>query len=139
MRRSLFAIVVMAMVALALTASAAPGAGVLSADPDRVRFGQVVVGATVSADVVIYNNGTDALTLAQVGWRGDFGTDFSNSTCYWNGLPAGGSCQLRVSFSPLTRGGQWSPMYVDFRTAASTYVSIELRVQGTGTTKTAGG
>lgn len=138
MRRSLSAIVVMslAMVALALPASAAPSAGVLSADPDRVRFGQVVVGATAWADVVISNTGAEALTLAQVGWRNDFGVDFS--TCY-NGLPAGGSCQLRVSFSPLTRGGQWSPMYVDFRTADSTYVSIELRVQGTGTTKTAGG
>jgi hypothetical protein len=138
MRKLLLAILVVSssIAGMALPSSAAKETGVLSADPARVSFGRVVVGSTGLADVVISNNGTDALVLRQAAFSGSgFSTAFGDSECYSTGLPAGGSCQLRLTFAPAERGGSTGTAIVSFATEAalSTYLDASVRLHGVGT------
>ncbi len=137
MKKPLLAIVVVSasIAAFAPPSSAAKQTGVLSAAPARVSLGRVAIGSTGWADVVISNSGTDALVLRQVGFSGSgFSSDFGNSACYWTGLPAGGSCQLRLTFTPSERGGSVGRAEVSFSTAAapSTYINADVRLRAVG-------
>lgn len=139
MRGSALTAVVGIVVAIVFPATATAAnrtPSTLSVDPTRVVFGRVAVGTTVTSDVLIKNNGTDALVLVSTGFtRGEgFSTDYGPSTCYSAGLPAGGSCTLRFTYTPVAVGGDNSEATVNFRIAdTTTYVaSPPVRLRGTG-------
>jgi hypothetical protein len=104
------------MIAMAVPASAATTTSVLSISPTRLSFGKVAVGSTGWADVTISNSTSDDLALGSAGFTsGDgFSTDWSLSSCYWQGLPAGGSCTVRLTFTPTDVGGEVAQAHVVF-------------------------
>ena len=71
--------------------------------PKTVRFGSVVVGTASDRTISIANIGEADLTITSASISGTNGADFSvGSSCAV--IPAGGSCNLVVGFTPAAAG-----------------------------------
>jgi len=94
--------------ALAGSGSGGPG---ISFAPATLKWGKVAVGTTTAGKkVVVTNSGTATLTITSIGVSGDFALVTVKATkkvtpCV-NGssVAPGATCEIKVSFSPLTDG-----------------------------------
>jgi hypothetical protein len=94
-------------------------------------FGQVQVG-TVSdvRSVMIGNTGGQELALSGVQIAGASASEFSaTGDCAQASLPPGGSCTVRVSFSPTTPGDKMASLVVQAQDGSTT---ASLPLSGTG-------
>lgn len=71
----------------------------LAASPNTVLFGRVPVGASNSQSVTLTNPNA-AIVITTIATAGDFA---QTNTCS-SGIPAGGSCQITISFAPSAPG-----------------------------------
>jgi hypothetical protein len=70
-----------------------------------VNFGNQKVGTkSVPAPVKLTNIGKVALTISQIAIRGADPEDFSQTNNCGNSVPAGGSCTIKVTFTPQAKG-----------------------------------
>lgn len=78
-----------------------PPAGVGSVAPASVNFGNVVVGATSSAQSVAYQNvGSGPLAITAI----SAGGDYAESNNCGSSLAGGAACNINVTFTPTTTG-----------------------------------
>jgi len=108
---SMVALVIVAGAVGVGTASPAPGGG-LTATPNPLAFGNVVVGNSKTLTLIVTNTGNQ--TIPTGGLTGSFkgGSDLNawwvlfDTTCppYPAGLAPGQSCTVPVTFKPLKSG-----------------------------------
>ena len=88
------------------------GGPVVSLNPTSLKWGKVVVGTTASGKkkVILTNTGTSSLTITNIAATGDFALVAVKQTkkvtpCV-NGsvVAAGGTCEIKVSFTPTQTG-----------------------------------
>jgi hypothetical protein len=113
-------------VALSGTGQQATGP-VVSLAPSSLPFGNQVVGtASASGTITLTNTGNAALSIGGIAASSNFGV---NHTC-GSSLPAGGTCTLKVSFTPTGTGAASGAVTVTSNAAGSPQ-SVSL--SGTGT------
>jgi hypothetical protein len=115
----------------ATCASPQPPAPNIAVDSASLRFGSQAIGTTSQAQtVVVTNSGTAALAITRISALGDFGFS-SNCPLSPNTLAVNGSCNIDVTFTPLSAGGQQTFVYVDSN--ASNGSSLPIPISGEGT------
>jgi hypothetical protein len=72
-----------------------------SVSPTSVWFGTIAVGTTASKTVTISNTGNDVLTVGSI----SVPSGFSQGNDCANGVAAGGTCSIVVTFAPTSGGG----------------------------------
>ncbi len=111
MLRTLLALTALAslLVVLATGGSGALGSitgGPLSASPANMGFGHVAQGVPQTITETLTNNGSQDLTISNIGLsgpdQGDFGITHDN--CSGNLVATGSSCSLDVTFAPSGNG-----------------------------------
>ena len=84
------------------------GIGVLPAvtfSPTSLNFGNQGVGTTSSPQVTtLSNSGAGVLTITSIGITGANSSDFAQTNNCPGSVPANGSCQISVTFSPTATG-----------------------------------
>jgi len=80
--------------------------------PDALDFGRVARGASVTRTVTISNSGDAALSIGSLTVdAGDYGVSDPNG-CATNGVAAGASCAVAVTFTPRDIGTRAGTFYV---------------------------
>ena len=103
----------------------------LTCAPSTVHFGNVVIGQSETAVVVLTNSGETRVTVSAINWSGpQFAASAPNLPLI---IPAGQSASVNVTFSPSATG--WTPGTVTFASNASD-PTLQLAVRGTGVTST---
>jgi hypothetical protein len=98
-------------------------------NPVSINFGDQKVG-TVSppVKVTMYNLGTTALSITQIGIAG--GTNFAETNNCGSSLPAHSTCAIKVTFAPTALGGQSAQLKVRFDAPGA---EEGVRLSGNGT------
>jgi len=125
-----FALAVLSVLASPLLAQ--PTLGNIS--PVSVDFGAVKMGATVSIPVTIHNLTETPVGIASNGLNAD-GFALDGATCAQAGylLPAGGACDLVVSFTPTDNtGATFSANLALLLSASAGTQSVVIRLGGSG-------
>ncbi len=106
-------------------------APLLAADRVEVDFGpQPVDGRSASRDLSLSNRGSAPLTISGLELGGEAPGDFSLvERCSEEGIPAGGSCTVRITFTPLAAGERSAELRVE---SDAVEALPPLRVAGTG-------
>jgi hypothetical protein len=92
----------------------------LSAFPSRFTFSSQLVGASSSpAAIQLVNTGNVSLTLNSIAIIGSNGSEFSQTNTCGNGLAAGASCTVNVSFTPAAGGLRTASLSVSDNQAGS--------------------
>jgi hypothetical protein len=81
-----------------LTVTGIGGGPVLSVNPERLEFGEVLINSSDTLTLRITNIGTSDLTISSIYAPSCFATDFDNPVT----LPAGTTVPVHVSFTPDT-------------------------------------
>lgn len=81
-------------------------AGTVTLSPASLNFGKVTVGTTsASKSATLKNTGTTTVAISSIQITGADPADFSETNNCPASLKAGGSCTIKVTFSPLVTGG----------------------------------
>lgn len=98
--------------------------------PNPRNFGDVTVGASSDENIIIYNYGSDTLTIHPVNVSGNSDFSYGGPTTPIN-IPAGGQSSITIIFSPTSVGEKTATVTVTSNDPDEQQVSI--RVTGTGT------
>ncbi len=78
---------------------------VVQLSAESVNFGdQRVHTSSAPFPIKITNEGTTSLSISKIGITGRDASDFSESNTCGNGLPAKGSCTVKITFKPRAKG-----------------------------------
>ena len=99
----------------------------LTVSPNTLHFGNVVIGQSETAMVVLTNNGPTNITVYSA--KGSLPQFTASGVQLPLSLPAGQSVSLNATFSPTTTG--WVQGTITFASNASNS-SLQLNVRGTG-------
>jgi hypothetical protein len=101
--------------------------------PSSVAFGSQERGTTSAAQIVtVTNTGSAALTVGNATFGGPDGSSFAkgSDTCSNASVPAGGTCQVAVKFSPTTVGNLSATLTIPDNSPTSPHV---VSLTGSGT------
>ena len=77
----------------------------VSLNPSSLSFGSTVIGTTAATQsVTLTNTGSSALTIAALNASGDFALDPSTTCSASSPVPAGSTCLIAATFSPVASG-----------------------------------
>jgi hypothetical protein len=99
----------------------APAPAVCLSSPSTLVFSNQAVGiASPPQTIVLTNCGSTALTVSNVTVSGSASNDFSvTQTCTSSNIPAGGTCSLEVTFTPLKSGTRLASLVITHSAAGS--------------------
>ena len=109
-----------------------PTCGTVTVAPTSLTFAPQAIGTTSAPQIVTLNNSqTVALNISSINFTGTNSGDYAQTSTCGTALPAGQSCTISVTFSPLAAGASSATLNVnDDATGSPQTVSIT----GTGTT-----
>jgi uncharacterized repeat protein (TIGR01451 family) len=99
-------------------------AGVLTATPSTLAFGNVNVGSTGSEVITLSNTGSDSLTINTIGTLAAPYSVASTTCTLPQTLAVGASCTVTVEFSPTTHGAANATLTVTPAIGAALNISI---------------
>jgi hypothetical protein len=106
----------------------------VTASPSSLEFGDQILGTTSAAQTVTFTNlKPSALKIDGIGIGGTDSSDFSETNNCGTSLPAHGSCQIQVTFSPQAIGDRYASLNVAY---AGTGSPLTVPLHGTGVTAT---
>jgi len=106
----------------------------VSVSPSSLAFGDQAIGTTSAPQAVTLTNlKPSALKINGIGIGGTDSNDFSETNKCGKSLPAHGSCQIEVAFSPQATGYLYASLNVAFRGTGS---PLTVPLDGTGVTAT---
>jgi hypothetical protein len=112
---------------VALAGTGTTSSATLSASPTSVSFASQAVGSTSAAQTVtITNTGTATASVSSISAGAPFG---ETSTC-GSSIAAGGSCTVRVTFTPTAAGAASANLTV---ASNASDASLTVALSGTGT------
>lgn len=114
-------------VRVALIASA--GGPQISVSPDRLSFGQVAVGTTLTRRLLVSNNGYSELVVSSINSDVTMTTMYSADPLLFV-LPVGSSTVVNVTFAPTAEGDFPSVLVVNSNDASNPMVPVMLSGQG---------
>lgn len=101
-----------------------------SISPTSLRFGSVAIGATSApSNATLTNKGTTSISIDSIGITGAYGSWFAQTNDCPGTLPAGASCSISVSFSPLAAASRSAKLVISTR---ATTVPLYVSMSGTG-------
>jgi hypothetical protein len=104
----------------------------LTLSPSRANFSPQAVGTSSAPSTVkLINTGTAALNISSVAVMGADSTDFVASNACGSALPAGASCNVSVTFSPVAGGSRLASLTIT-DTAPGSPQSVNLSGTGLG-------
>ncbi len=110
--------------------SSAADSGSLQSSPTSITFGALPFGQTASSSVSLVNQGSVAVLVSQISVSGQsFSATVANALPI--AVPAGGTYNFNVNFSPAAMGTSTGQVMVASSSAADSTLVIEL--SGTGT------
>jgi hypothetical protein len=87
----------------------------VSLSPTVLAFGNQDVGTTSPPQpATLTNVGSSALAIKRIGINGSNGRDFAQTNDCGSSLPAGGSCQIQVTFTPQQQGQESASLFVSY-------------------------
>ncbi|MGB6676118.1 MAG: choice-of-anchor D domain-containing protein, partial [Terriglobales bacterium] len=105
-----------------------------TASPLSLEFGDQTVGtASTPQTVTVTNLQPSALKIKSIGIGGANYNDFSETNKCGTSLPAHGSCQVQVTFSPQATGDLYASLNVNYQGSGG---SLSVPLNGTGVTTT---
>lgn len=99
-------------------------AGVLTATPSTLAFGNVNVGSTGSEVITLSNTGSDSLTINTIGTLAAPYSVASTTCTLPQTLAVGASCTVTVEFSPTAHGAANATLTVTLAIGAALNISI---------------
>jgi predicted dienelactone hydrolase len=75
--------------------------GTVKLVPASVDFGRIKIGSTVTEDVTLTNTGAATLKITNVAITGTGASDFSQTNTCGGSVATGGTCAIKVSFTPV--------------------------------------
>jgi hypothetical protein len=104
------------------------------ASPTSLEFGDQTLGTTSVPQTVTFTNlKPSVLKINSIGIGGTDSKDFSEADNCGKSLPADGSCQIQVTFSPQAAGDRSASLNIDYQGSGSPLV---VPLNGTGVTTT---
>jgi len=104
----------------------------ITASPTSVNFGNVVQGTTSGLqEVVLSNSGSNAVTISGISITGTNTADFAQTNGCSGSVVAGGSCVIRLTFTPSTTSTESATLTVTYGGGSAASV---VSLAGTGTT-----
>ena len=99
--------------------------------PSSLNFGNVGVGttSTTTTPITLHNNQNTPLTGISLSFSGDFNL-YSNTTTCGTSVPAGGQCQIAISFTPTQLGPRSGTLTITDSASTSPQT---VNLTGTGT------
>ena len=96
--------------------------------PSTLSFGSVLLGGSSTLNTTVQNNGASAVFFGTISATGDYAT---GGTCPANGstLAAGATCQVAVTFTPLTSGARRGTLTVP---TSATTLPLQVTLNGSG-------
>jgi FG-GAP-like repeat len=84
--------------------------------PSSLAFGIENVGSqSPPQTATLTNDGSSALKIKQIGINGADPKDFGQTNNCGTSVPAGGSCQIQVTFTPTATGARSASLFVDYQ------------------------
>jgi len=106
----------------------------VTASPSSLEFGDQILGTTSAAQAVTFTNlKPAALKIDGIGIGGTDSSDFLETNNCGTSLPAHGSCQVKVTFTPQAIGDRYASLNVAY---AGTGSPLTVPLHGTGVTAT---
>lgn len=101
-----------------------------SLTPVKLAFGnQNVKTTSPPQEATLTNVGATALVIKRIGINGTNRRDFAQTNDCGSSLPAGSSCQIQVTFTPLQAGARFASLFVSYEGVGSPQM---VALSGTG-------
>jgi hypothetical protein len=107
------------------------GVALLNVMPSSLRFGQVMVGKSLSKTITLSNFRSFTIKLTGFTFTGADSSDFSQTNNCGTGLAGGKSCTVTVVFKPLAKGQRSANLKISVGGRVGTIPLVPLSGSGT--------